>query len=165
MLARGLDSHRQLGRQKDKEWLNSSLAFLKAWAVVGGSGGPQSLALPLDTEVVSADDRKEYMESLVRDITENARSLSERKPMFCQHVSRSILSLSSARVRGPSYLLYTDNRGRKVLRPARWLVLGSSRSEPPTLCTCDVPFFLAFADIKNPVDGSSRCCHGSSIWY
>lgn len=133
MLARSLDSHRQLGKQKDKEWLTSSLAFLKAWAVVGGSGGPQALALPLGAEIVSADDRKGYMESLVKDIIENARSLSERKPVFC-HMSRSILSLSSARVGRPSYLLNTDNRGR-VLRQARWLTLGSSRSEPHTLCT------------------------------
>ena len=164
MLARSLDSHRQLGRQKDKEWLNSSLAFLKAWAVVGGSGGPQALALPLGAEVASADDRKGYMENLVKDIIDNARSLGERKPVIYP-VSGSILSLSSARVRGPPNLLYTHHRGRIVLRRARWVILGSSRSEPPTLCTCDASFLLGCADFKTPVDGSSRCCHGSGLWH
>jgi hypothetical protein len=79
MLARSLDSHQQLGKLKDKEWLNSALTFLKTWVIVGGSGGPQALALPLGAEVASTDDRKTYMEDLVKDIIENARSLSERK--------------------------------------------------------------------------------------
>jgi hypothetical protein len=82
MLARSLDSHRQLGKPKDKDWLNTALAFLKAWAVVDRSGGPQALALPLGAEVVSADDRKTYMEGLVRDIITHAESLSERELLF-----------------------------------------------------------------------------------
>ena len=82
MLARSIDSHRQLGRLKDKEWLNSALTFLKAWAIVGGSGGPQALALPLGADVASTGDRKAYLEGLMKDIIENARALSERKPVF-----------------------------------------------------------------------------------
>jgi hypothetical protein len=114
MLARSLDSHRELGKPKEKEWLNSALAFLKAWAVVDGSGGPQALALPLGAEVVSANDRTAYMEGLVKDIIRNARSLSERKPVFCQDVSSGILSSSSARGREPPNLHYADNRGRNI---------------------------------------------------
>jgi hypothetical protein len=132
MLARSLDSHRQLGKLKDKEWLNSALTFLKAWVIVGGSGGLQALALPLGAEVASADDRKAYMEGLVKDITENARRLSEREQEFYQNLS-STLSSSSTRGREPPYLLYTNTRGCDVFRPTRWLVPGSSRSESPTL--------------------------------
>jgi len=115
MLARSLDSHRQLGKLKDKEWLSSALAFLKAWVVVDGSGGPQALALPLGAEVASAGDRKAYMEDLVKDIMKNANSLIEREPVFCQHRTGSILLSFSACSRGPPYLLYTDNRRRVVL--------------------------------------------------
>ena len=82
MLSRSLDSHRQLGELKDKEWLNSALAFLKAWAVVDGSGGPQALALPLGPEVASSDDRKTFMEGLVKDIMKYTSSLSDRKSGF-----------------------------------------------------------------------------------
>ena len=134
MLARSLDSHRQLGKPKDKEWINNALTFLKAWAVVGGSGGPQALALPLGVEVASADDRKAYMEGLVQDIIEVAKSLSERKQVFYRQLSRNTLSFSSARDREPPYLLHTNTRGHDVLRPTRWLVPRSSRSESPTLC-------------------------------
>jgi len=134
MLARSLDSHRQLGRLKDKEWLNSALTFLKTWAIVSGSGGPQALALPLGAEVASADDRKAYMESLVKDIIETAGSLSERKPVLYRKLSSSTLSFSSARDREPPYLLYTNTRGHDILRPTGWLVPGSSHSESPTLC-------------------------------
>ncbi len=134
MLAHSLDSHRQLGKLKDKEWLNNALTFLKAWGIVGGSGGPQALALPLGADGSSADDRKAYMEGLVKDIIETARSLSERKPVFSRHLDSSTLSSSSACDRETSYLLDTNTRGREVLRPTRWLVPGSSRSESLTLC-------------------------------
>ena len=134
MLAHSLDSHRQLGKLKDKEWLNNALTFLKAWAIVGESGGPQALALPLCAEGSSVEDRTAYMEGLVKDIIETASSLSEREPVFYQHLNSSTSSSSSARDRETPYLLDTNTRGREVLRPTRWLVPGSSRSESLTLC-------------------------------
>lgn len=134
MLARNLDSHRQLGKLKDKEWLKDALTFLKAWTIVGGSGGPQALALPLGAGVSSADDRRAYMEGMVKDIIDTARTLSERKPVFCRCLNSITLSFSSARDREAPYLLYTNTREREVLRPTRWLVPGGSRSESFTLC-------------------------------
>ena len=84
-----------------------------------GSGGPQALRLRLGAEGSSVDDRKAYMEDLVKDIIETARSLSERKPAFYRRLNSSTLSSSSARDRETLYLLDTNTRGREVLRLTR----------------------------------------------
>ena len=64
---------------RDREWINTVLAFLKAWVVVGARGGAREMGIDGMTD----EEKKAWLGKLVKDLGMAARELESGEHLFC----------------------------------------------------------------------------------
>lgn len=81
MLARGLDTHARLGKPRDREWIGTAMAFLKAFVNVGENYEGQAL-LRNGVEELNGHRRvsAEYIQSLMDGIKASAEGMDKGGP-------------------------------------------------------------------------------------
>lgn len=96
MIARSLDTHTRLGKEKDEQWLEAALSFLgicshstdKAEEVNIKETSTISMSLLDENGAgISEAQRKRYLERLVKDVQTYASGLTEGKVLFAIKVS------------------------------------------------------------------------------